>query len=231
MIGEDQEIAEVLVVFREVFQDDLYHAGGCGLREGDVVLDVGANIGLFTDFALKKGVGRVVAFEPVPEAIEIYRANLLPDERVNLVEKAVGSVSGQATITTAAPIILGSSRMAFAGCDFPMVAEKFLAEKNQGKTRLKDYQVGVVTIDQTVKVLGLDRVDFIKMDIEGSELEALKGADRTIREFRPRLAISSYHQAGDVEAIREIIETKDLGYQSLHNASPIRFSHTLLYWP
>jgi len=52
-----------------------------------------------------------------------------------------------------------------------------------------------------VKSLRLPRVDFIKMDIEGSERNALKGARETLQRWHPRLAISSYHLKGDPAAI------------------------------
>ena len=53
--------------------------------------------------------------------------------------------------------------------------------------------IPVTTIDALVAELHLPRVDFIKMDIEGAEPRALKGARKTLKRFRPRLAISSYH--------------------------------------
>lgn len=50
------------------------------------------------------------------------------------------------------------------------------------------------TVDAIVSELGLDRVDYLKMDIEGAEIEALKGSALTIGKFRPQLAISIYHE-------------------------------------
>ena len=59
---------------------------------------------------------------------------------------------------------------------------------------------------------GLDRLDFIKMDIEGAEIEALKGAEASIRHFKPKLAICLYHRLSDFHDIPRLLSNLDLGY-------------------
>lgn len=67
-----------------------------------------------------------------------------------------------------------------------------------GKDRIR-----TVTIDEA---LGGDRATYIKMNIEGSEIEALKGAEQTIRMFKPRLAVAGYHKTWDFWEIPLIIK-------------------------
>lgn len=55
------------------------------------------------------------------------------------------------------------------------------------------FEVNVDTIDGLVEKLKIPKIDFIKMDIEGSELEALKGAANTIKKYKPSLVLSAYH--------------------------------------
>ncbi len=54
-------------------------------------------------------------------------------------------------------------------------------------------KINVVTLDSELKKLGVDRVDFIKMDIEGAEIESIKGCKDTLKKNMPNLAIASYH--------------------------------------
>ena len=93
--------------------------------------------------------------------------------------------------------------------------EKFILE-NMGlgskKTRLQYKSGGVgstvakdgdctaqlIDIDTYAKEQGIARIDFIKMDIEGSELDALRGAAQSIRKYKPRLAICTYHKLQDM---------------------------------
>jgi FkbM family methyltransferase len=73
--------------------------------------------------------------------------------------------------------------------------------------------VELTTIDELVRELGLKRVDYIKMDIEGAERAALGGGAQTIRRFHPRLTVSLEHHYDDPEAIPAIVRSLWSGYQ------------------
>ena len=81
----------------------------------------------------------------------------------------------------------------------------------QAKSKIR---VPVTTIDLIVEELHLDRVDFIKMDIEGAEAQALQGGQATIRHFRPQMAISCEHLPGDVKEIPLVMNAIQPGYQA-----------------
>jgi FkbM family methyltransferase len=87
----------------------------------------------------------------------------------------------------------------------------------------------VTTIDRLIESGDLDRVDFIKMDIEGAELTALMGAEESLRRFRPRLAISLYHRAGDYWRIPIWLHSLDLGYRFYLDHYTIHREETVLY--
>jgi FkbM family methyltransferase len=88
---------------------------------------------------------------------------------------------------------------------------------------------GTTSIDEFVSREGVDRIDFIKMDVEGAELAALRGAESTLRRFRPRLAISAYHQEQDLAALPGWIDSLGLGYRFFLDHYTTHYEETILY--
>lgn len=85
-------------------------------------------------------------------------------------------------------------------------------------------QVG--TVD---KELEGEPVTFIKMDVEGAEREALIGAERTIRKYAPKLAISVYHRPEDIWELPEIILRYNPDYQLFLRHYSLNSCETVLY--
>ena len=86
-------------------------------------------------------------------------------------------------------------------------------------------RVSITTIDEEVK----DNVTFIKMDIEGMELEALKGAEETIRRCKPKLAICAYHKKEDLIEIPQYIKSIRPDYKLYLRAHEPTLSELVLY--
>ncbi len=86
-----------------------------------------------------------------------------------------------------------------------------------------------------MKARAIDNVEecrdatFIKMDIEGSEYEALIGAQNTIKKNRPKLAICIYHSDEDMLRLIELIANWDLGYKFYIRHHAQKISETVLY--
>jgi FkbM family methyltransferase len=155
---------------------------------GDVVIDCGAHIGGFTRKALDAGARMVVAVEPERANIAAFRKNLAQEiqaGRVILVGKAVWDAEGWVSLHISK---VGDSH-------------SVLLPQNAGN----EQAIEATTLDALVQNLKLPHVDFIKMDIEGSEQKALEGARDLITRDHPRLAISSYHMRGDPAAICGIV--------------------------
>ena len=85
--------------------------------------------------------------------------------------------------------------------------------------------IPVTSIDQAVN----EKVTFIKMDIEGAEYEALKGAERLIRSHRPKLAISIYHKPEDIWELPQLILSFYPDYTFYLRHYSLTSSETVLY--
>ena len=166
------------------------------VKPGDIVLDCGAHVGTFTDSALRHGAAKVIAFEIDPVNLECLRRNFakeIADNRVIVVAK--GAWSSETTM------------------DFAISRENSgmgsLLLKRSGSTTIP---VLLTRIDTVLAELQIPRVDFIKMDIEGAEREALAGATRTLRQFKPALALDAYHRPDDPVVLPRVIFSANPAY-------------------
>jgi FkbM family methyltransferase len=167
-----------------------YEAAGYGVRAGDVVLDCGASIGLYTLHALQLGASHVIAVEPSPRNLECLRRNLthaLQDQRVTIVPKGVWDEEETRTLQIQASNSAADS----------------VALKYRGSMPGPD--VPLTTIDLIVHEFSPNRLDYIKMDVEGAEEPALQGAIETIRRFHPRMTIAMEHRFHDAREIPRVV--------------------------
>ncbi len=169
---------------------------GIRVRQGDVVLDCGGCWGdtalYFAHLAGK--TGRVLSFEFMEENLNIFRKNLVLNpalaNRIEIVEQPLWSRPNlHMTFSQSGPAA-------------------YVAESARSDGTHKS-----ISIDDAVVNWRLDRVDFIKMDIEGAEFEALQGARETIIRHRPDLALCVYHSTEDFTRLAEFVDTLGLGYR------------------
>jgi FkbM family methyltransferase len=145
-----------------------------------VVVDGGANDGLYSLFAASRvgRGGRVVAVEPSRRELERLRANLRLNRlnNVEVREAALGSKHGTAQIAIAERAHEGQNTLGSRIANREVMA-------------VRQETVTLETVDEIVDDLALERLDLIKLDVEGSEVEALKGASGAISRFRPLLLV------------------------------------------
>ncbi|MEP7043296.1 MAG: class I SAM-dependent methyltransferase [Dokdonella sp.] len=150
------------------------------LREGDVVLDVGANIGVVSLLAatLVGARGRVIAVEPVP-ANRALLARTLQANRIAQIEIIAAAASDRvgAIELRTHPTTSNSARPAAAG-------------ERLRDSRSSVLRVPTVVLDDALTSLG--RLDLVKLDIAGMEPLALRGLERTLTRWRP-LLLSEFH--------------------------------------
>jgi FkbM family methyltransferase len=172
------------------------------LTGDDVVLDVGAHVGVFTLMASRRA-RRVVAIEPHPFNYKLLLKNITFNKLVNVtpVNVALSNYCGSAKLYIAEQS--GSHSIEEKVVDRYKVKHGFDVDKY--------VEVRVETLDDLVDELGLDEVTFIKVDAEGSELNVLKGAERTLKENDAFLSIAAYHVPNELHEISNFL--RDIGYE------------------
>lgn len=156
-----------------------------------VCIDIGANRGDYV-YALERSnkCKRIYALEPIPE-LNHQLKNLFP--RVHVCKEAASDESG------------------IKYFNIPYIQERYFDTRGtlepfqeQGQTSTRTIPVETITLDEFIKKYNIHRVDFIKMDIEGHEFAALKGAVSTLENLRPVWMIEieqRHHPASGIETI------------------------------
>jgi FkbM family methyltransferase len=169
-------------------EDDLYAPEGLfSFGEDETYIDAGT----FDGDSIRAFIGRVhgrfshvYGFEPDPVTFEKLKANFTGEPRVRPVHAGVYSRKGTL---------------------------RFRDDASRGAIFADDGEIEmpVTTIDD---VLQGQRATYIKMNIEGAEIDALKGAQQTITNWQPRLAISAYHRPSDLWQIPEVVQELSAAY-------------------
>jgi FkbM family methyltransferase len=166
------------------------------VKKGDVVIDAGAWIGDFSAYVASLGA-KVYAFEPLTEVFELLKeTSKLNDNRIYPVQKGLSDSEGD--------VILSLSENTSAGASF-VIENDYAGEK-----------ISLTTLDQFVLENKIEKVDFIKADIEGAERNMLKGATYVLKTFAPKLAICTYHFPDDSEVLEKIILGANPAYTVVH---------------
>ena len=137
------------------------------LEPGDVFLDIGANIGYLTKVGarLVGEQGAVFAFEPMPDALRVLKENTRALNNVKLYQTALSDKKGSG--------------------DFSVNKYGNTSSLGENPGARRTIQVPIDTLDNSLK--DEKRIDVIKIDVEGFELEVLRGATAILAQHRPLL--------------------------------------------
>jgi len=179
----------------EVGPVDLLPVLVASCHPGDTVIDVGANIGVTGIMAgVLAAPGRVVAVEPVPETFVHLEQNIANSkiDGLTCVNAAIGATEGTVKLVTRS----GSNFAAFVG--YEGVLDRYVG--------YDEYEARVLTVDRLVEEQSLTAVDFMKIDVEGYELEVLRGAVSVLAKHRPVVFLEVNHYCLNVFRRTSIVD-------------------------
>jgi FkbM family methyltransferase len=181
------------------------------LTEGMVIIDIGAHMGMYTLTASKLvgASGVVLALEPSTREFQrlTFHVTLNDLRNVRCLQIAASSSSGEAMLKI--------------GSEWNSGHNTFGEFFNESVEMLREERVPMQTVDALIAGQGIERVDLIKIDVEGHEFQVLAGAVETISRFRPRILIEVFEetlrrQGACVEAV--------LGFLTAHGYALNEFS-------
>ncbi|WP_371524578.1 amino acid adenylation domain-containing protein [Streptomyces sp. NBC_01283] len=224
--------SETDFVYEEIFTREEYLRGGITIDNGDTIVDVGANIGLFTLFASNRNPdGRLYAFEPLPPLHDSLRRNVeLHGLNAKLFDCGLGAQAQEETFTFYPHNTVNSTRAATApeardlvraflrnkakpadGARPGAAAKDLIDEVVESRLESRTFTCRVRTFSEIIEQEAIDRIDLMKIDVEGAEHEVLKG----IRpEHWPRIrqfAIELHDVDGRLAEVETLL--KDHGFE------------------
>lgn len=167
-------------IFRDALEPEFEHLDKF-LVPGGVFLDIGGNTGIYTlkaaQFFRQQGGGTVVTYEPLPEMLAILQHNLQANgfDNVRLRSFCLGETPGTADFLI----------------NFNRPASSSLVCRDPAATQISTI---VFRLDDVLPLERVQRVDYVKMDVEGAEAQVLAGARATLEKFRPIVQMETEHK-------------------------------------
>jgi amino acid adenylation domain-containing protein/FkbH-like protein/non-ribosomal peptide synthase protein (TIGR01720 family)/FkbM family methyltransferase len=220
---------ETEYLYQEIFGDRVYLRHGVVFNEDDCIIDVGANIGLFTLFAQQQcPQGTIYAFEPAPHAFEKLEINAkLYCENVHLFNCGLGAENQEATFTFYPRSSVFSSFAADAEQDEKAIRSVILNILRRDDTLdeetlealadefLKDrldrqvYQAQLRSLSEIIEEYHIERIDLLKLDAEKSELAIIQGIKEHHWALIKQIVIEVHDQEGStIAAVMQLLTAK-----------------------
>jgi FkbM family methyltransferase len=202
-IPNDKGISEELLMFKthEPLSTNLFRKI---LKQGMTCLDVGSNIGYYV--CLENKIvgknGKIIAIEPSPINFKYLQknVNLQNTTNIELFNFACGKKNGKIDF-------LVSNRS-----NWSRVASDDLIDAPPD-TILETISLPIKKLDSFIHEQGINKLDFVRMDVEGYELNILEGMEETLRRFKPLLQIEVHLFILGIESTRNLLNFfKNLGY-------------------
>ncbi len=170
------------------------------LQPGMIVIDVGANVGVYTFLAARcvGPAGRVYAIEPTPNCMACLKSTIVDNQLESCVvpiEAAVGSQLGQVFLVFQAASVFNQ-----------IVTDKAAVDGRRAQA------VAQLTLDHLWACEHEPQVDLLKIDVEGAELKVLEGAEQLLRQLEP-IVMFENRQGIKISGAESVKFLATLGYQ------------------
>lgn len=191
--------SQILDIADEIFVQKVYNPSYLPLQAKATVIDIGANVGIYCLYAAKNGAKRIFAIEPLSQNISLikknFKTNKLPQP--TMTEVAVTNRSGKA-------------RLYLANFD----SHGLLFDHDYKNKFTKYIFIRTTTLTEIIQKSRIKRVDFLKIDCEGSEGEIIYSTPTSIWHKIDKVAIEYHNGVSKYNNVNIVNRLKKLGYQT-----------------
>jgi FkbM family methyltransferase len=201
---------ETELMYNEIFEGREYLRSGIKLGDHDTIIDVGANIGMFTMYLLTNLESpNVYAFEPVPDTFEALRRNIerYPRANVHIYNTGLGASVDSSMAMTFFPNMTGNST---AYPDTKAAQREILSKAFTSEELLLIYTgeeitVPITTLSSFIRKNALDRIDLLKIDTEGCEVDILNSIEADHWPLIQQLAMEVHDEKNLLSTVIKIV--------------------------
>ncbi len=201
---------EAALIYNEIIVKQEYFQHGLSVANARCVIDVGANIGIFT-MAVKREAPEtaIYAFEPIQDTFQILEKNVhsMGCSDINLYNVAIGSQDQAEKVFTFFPHMPGNSTALAALKDDQKraMAQLFGKETSDFLHQSETRTVQVRTLSSIIREQEITKVDYLKVDVEGSEISVLEGIEEVHWSIFRQVAIEAHNAALQEQACEILV--------------------------
>ncbi len=201
---------EVLVNLKRSFEYKTLQLFSTMLKADDIIIDVGANSGLYSIFYSKLvgDAGQVHAFEPDPYTYTLLQENLKLNNCGNVVTYNFALSNKESKVEM---VSFNHDLKLQSGDSF-----KYIKEVAEDKITANEQTINAVKLDDLKEFNAIPKIDFIKIDVEGAELLVLQGSVKTILKHRPVIILELSGEWTDrfnYKPYQVLVLLHELGYE------------------
>jgi FkbM family methyltransferase len=194
----------------EIFIKEVYNPPHLKIKPGDTVIDIGANIGIFSLYAAKKGATNIYCAEPLPGIIPLIRKNFVNNnlKTPTIIRRGISYKNGNAKL------YLGD-----------LDSHALLFNHNHAGTFHKYVEIKTISLEDLLSELKIRSVDFLKIDCEGCEGYIINSTPKKIWKGIKRVAIEYHNDVSNLSSEQIIEKLKLFGYKTKINESDNLFGY------
>ncbi|MEM8908467.1 MAG: FkbM family methyltransferase, partial [Bacteroidota bacterium] len=221
--------SESLFAYNEIFTEQAYLINGISLQPGDVVFDVGANVGMFSMFvSLHYPGSEIYAFEPLPPTFEIMNSNCLiygHQAKIKAYKAGLSDKNQKVIFTHYPDNSMLSGRYGNLEEDKSYVRnvlERQLRDEEDQDTDIQilvektmnyeEYECQLLSLSEVIEENNIQQIDLLKVDVERSELDVLMGIKPEHWPRIKQIVIEVHDDGNSLDKVKEFLDTYGYNY-------------------